>query len=148
MGRFLLPLVAALSLAAAGCGSSSSSPTTAKTSGGSPSPTSSASYGGGGGSSTGSAGGAGASGGQTVNVTMRSLAFSPSVVHVKVGETVVWTNDDGPPHNVTYVSGPKFTSSPTMNPGATFRLKLTQAGTVHYYCSIHPFMKASIVVSP
>jgi amicyanin len=88
-----------------------------------------------------------ASTGSTVEVTIKNLAFSPDTVHAKVGQTVKWTNDDSPPHNVTYVSGPKFTSSTTMNPGATFSLKLTQAGTIHYFCSIHPFMKATIVVS-
>ena len=78
---------------------------------------------------------------------MKSLAFNPPNVTAKVGETVHWTNDDGPPHNVTYVSGPKFTSSGTLNTGGTFSLKLTQAGTIHYICSIHPFMKATIVVT-
>jgi plastocyanin len=64
-----------------------------------------------------------------------------------VGQTVTWINQDGPPHNVTYVSGPKFTSSGTLSTGTTFSLKLTQAGTISYICSIHPFMKATIVVS-
>ena len=78
---------------------------------------------------------------------MMSLAFSPDVVHAKVGQTVQWTNKDIPPHNVTYVSGPKFTSSPTMKTGAKFQLKLTQAGTIHYFCTIHSFMTATIVVT-
>ncbi len=78
---------------------------------------------------------------------MKSLAFTPDKVQAKVGQTIDWTNDDTPPHNVTYVSGPKFTSSSTMNPGAKFSIKVTQAGTIHYFCSIHPFMKATIVVT-
>jgi plastocyanin len=48
---------------------------------------------------------------------------------------------------VTYVSGPKFTSSSTLDPGAKFQIKLTKAGTIDYFCSIHPFMKATIVVA-
>jgi len=80
---------------------------------------------------------------------MKNLAFDPKTVHAKVGQTVMWTNNDGPPHNVTYVSGPKFKSSPQMmNTGATYSLKLTKPGTIQYFCTIHPFMKASIVVSP
>ena len=78
---------------------------------------------------------------------MKSLAFDPKSTTAKVGETVQWTNDDQPPHNVTYVSGPKFTSSGTLNTGDKFSLKLTAAGTIHYVCTIHPFMKATIVVS-
>lgn len=87
------------------------------------------------------------SSGTTVAVTMKNLAFTPKVIHVKVGDTVTWTNDDTPPHNVTWVSGPKFTSSGTLDPGAKFSLKLTQPGVIHYYCSIHPFMKATIIVT-
>jgi plastocyanin len=120
-----LPLLA---LAVAGCGSSSSSSSAAATSSDS-APTPAAATGG------------------AIQVTMMSLAFSPDVVHAKVGQTIQWTNNDTPPHNVTYVSGPKFTSSKTMDPGATFQVKLTQAGTIHYFCSIHPFMKATIVVT-
>jgi plastocyanin len=130
-----LPLLA---LALAACGGSSKSTSSAATT----PATSTAAASGTTASST-----AAASTGSTVEVTMKNLAFSPDTVHAKVGQTIKWTNDDSPPHNVTYVSGPKFTSSTTMNPGATFSLKLTQAGTIHYFCSIHPFMKATIVVS-
>jgi len=93
---------------------------------------------------TGAANSAGA-----VQVTIKNFAFSPAVVRAKVRETVVWINDDTPPHNVTYVSGPSFTSSPTvMKTGARFSVKLGQAGTIRYYCTIHPWMKGTIVVSP
>jgi len=78
---------------------------------------------------------------------MKKLTFSPASVTAKVGQTVQWTNQDTPPHNVVYVSGPKFASSPTLNTGGQFKLKLTQAGSIHYICSIHPFMKATIVVT-
>jgi plastocyanin len=78
---------------------------------------------------------------------MKNLAFSPTAIHAKVGQTVVWANQDGPPHNVTYQGGPKFKSSSTLNTGQTFTLKLTQPGTIQYFCSIHPFMKASIIVT-
>ncbi len=84
----------------------------------------------------------------TVPITMKVLAFQPSSVHAGVGQTVVWTNEDNLPHNVIYVSGPKFTSSrPRIRNGTTFSIKLTQPGTIHYFCSIHPWMKATIVVS-
>jgi plastocyanin len=144
MKRLPLLAVPALLLVLAGCGSSSSSssssPSPATASSTSASTSASA-------SSTPASGGAAPSGAGAVEVTMKSLAFSPDTVHAKVGQTVEWTNDDTPAHNVTYVSGPKFTSSSTMNPGATFSIKLTQAGTIHYFCSIHPFMKATIVVT-
>jgi amicyanin len=79
---------------------------------------------------------------------MKNLAFSPASVQAKVGQTVTWTNDDTPAHNVAYVGGPKFASSPTMSAGATFSVKLSKAGTIRYFCSIHPFMTGTIVVTP
>jgi plastocyanin len=86
--------------------------------------------------------------GAVERIVMRSLDFSPIAVRAKVGQRVVWHNEDAAPHNVTYISGPRFHSSrPVMDPGASFSIKLTQAGTVRYYCTIHPWMKATIVVS-
>jgi plastocyanin len=126
-----------LLLALAGCGSSSSSSSSSSASSSAPAPA----------TTTPAASSGASSGGGAIQVTMKSLAFTPDTITAKVGQTVQWTNDDTPAHNVTYVSGPKFTSSSTMNPGAKFSLKLTQAGTIHYFCSIHPFMKATIVVT-
>jgi plastocyanin len=131
MKRSLLLALPLTLLALAGCGSSSNSSST---------PTASTPA-----TSTSSSGGTGS--GSTVQVSMKNLAFSPTAVHAKVGQKVEWTNDDTPAHNVTYVSGPKFASSSTLKPGAKFSIKLTQPGTIHYVCTIHPFMKATIVVS-
>ncbi|MGZ4287237.1 MAG: cupredoxin domain-containing protein [Solirubrobacteraceae bacterium] len=87
--------------------------------------------------------------GRTVRIVMRSLAFNPPAVRAKVGQTVIWTNEDNAPHNVTYVSGPRFRSSrPKLRPGARFSLTLDHPGTIDYYCSIHPWMTATITVSP
>lgn len=80
---------------------------------------------------------------------MKSLEFTPTIVHAKVGQRVVWTNEDSSPHNVTYVSGPRFKSSrSSMSPGTKFSIGLTQPGTIRYFCSIHPWMTATIAVSP
>lgn len=55
---------------------------------------------------------------RTVQIVMRSLAFNPPTVHAKLGQTVIWFNEDNAPHNVTYVSGPRFRSSrPALRPG-------------------------------
>jgi len=78
---------------------------------------------------------------------MKNVAFSPVAIQAKVGQTVTFRNEDTPQHNVTYASGPQFTSSPTFGPGGSFALKLTQAGTISYLCTIHPFMKGTIVVT-
>jgi plastocyanin len=83
----------------------------------------------------------------TVHVVMQTLSFVPGSVDAKVGQRVLWTNQDTSPHNVLYVSGPRFASSGILQPGQKFGVRLTQPGTIHYYCSIHPWMKATVVVS-
>jgi plastocyanin len=79
---------------------------------------------------------------------MQNIAFNPTALHAKVGQTILWTNKDSVSHNVTYVSGPTFTSSSTFGSGGTYSVKLTKAGTIHYRCTIHPAMLATIVVTP
>jgi plastocyanin len=128
MRTIALSVFAVLALAAAGCGSGSSS-------------TSSSEVGTRPVAQTTDGSGAG-------QVVMRSLAFTPTTVDAKVGERITWINEDSSPHNVEYVSGPRFTSSrPVLEPGAKYSIKLTQPGTIHYFCSIHPWMTATIVVS-
>ncbi len=119
----LAALVLCAPLVTAGCGSGSQAATPA-------------------GPSTGAAGG-------TVHVVMQSLAFNPATIAARVGQYVTWTQEDSSPHNVTYVSGPRFESSQNLiRQGSTFSLRLTEPGTIRYYCTIHPWMKATIVVSP
>jgi plastocyanin len=84
----------------------------------------------------------------TVSIVMKSLDFSPISVHARVGQTVTWTNDDEAPHNVTYISGPRFRSSRRILAiGKTFSIHLGQRGTIHYICTLHSWMHATIVVS-
>jgi plastocyanin len=80
-------------------------------------------------------------------VVMRNIAFNPQTIRASVGQTITWVNRDDAPHNVTYVSGPRFVSSATFKDGGSFRLKLTHPGTIHYMCTIHPGMNGTIVVS-
>jgi plastocyanin len=124
LARAAMPLVLSVGLIVAGCGSGSDSNGGTATGPATPSPP-----------------------GKMVHVAMKVLEFTPGALGAKVGQTVVWSNEDSSPHNVTYVSGPRFRSSGRLEPGARFSLKLTSAGTIHYFCTLHPWMKATIVVS-
>lgn len=81
------------------------------------------------------------------HVAMAALEFSPTAIRAKVGQLVTWTNRDSTDHNVTYVSGPSFKSSQRLRPLQRFSLRLTQPGTIHYVCTLHPWMKSTIDVS-
>ena len=75
-----------------------------------------------------------------------SLSFSPPTLTVKVGSTVVWVNKDPVTHTVTSSSGNLFDSG-YLPDGFVFKYTFTQVGTYQYYCTIHPSMTGTIVVT-
>ena len=79
-------------------------------------------------------------------VLIQNFAFVPAALTVKVGATVTWTNQDGDPHTVV-ADGGQF-HSPGMDSNATYSYTFATAGTYDYVCSIHPFMRGSVVVTP
>lgn len=83
----------------------------------------------------------------TDTVAIENFAYSPPTVTVKAGTTVTWTNRDQDPHTVTATNGGPF-HSPTLNNGESFRFTFTQPGRFDYLCTIHPFMTATVVVTP
>lgn len=127
----------ALGLVAAGCGSSDKKSSSSSSSGGS--------------SSTKTTAPAASTGGsKTASVQMKNIAFTPTAVTVAKGGTVKWTNEDTVGHDVTKKTGPgpKFSSGAAggLQKGDTFQQKFTTAGTVHYVCTVHPNMKATVTV--
>jgi plastocyanin len=83
---------------------------------------------------------------QTHAVAIRDFAFAPAMLTVPVGTTVTWTNDDQDAHTVS-ANGGAF-RSPALNSGDTFRFTFSRPGRYDYICTIHPFMTATVVVTP
>ena len=79
-------------------------------------------------------------------VKIANFTFAPPVLTVKVGTTVTWVNDDDIPHLVSEKDG-KFRSS-ALDTDATFAQTFKDAGTVEYFCVLHPHMTGKIVVEP
>jgi amicyanin len=79
-------------------------------------------------------------------VKIANFTFEPPVLTVKVGTTVTWVNDDDIPHLVSEKDG-KFRSS-ALDTDATFSQTFKDAGTVEYFCVLHPHMTGKIVVEP
>ena len=77
-------------------------------------------------------------------MTISDFQFSPASVTVNVGGTVTWTNNGPSTHTVTADDG-SFDSG-NLNAGKTFSHTFQTAGTFSYHCTIHPFMKAEVVV--
>ncbi|HLZ70688.1 MAG TPA: cupredoxin family copper-binding protein [Dehalococcoidia bacterium] len=77
-------------------------------------------------------------------VTIDNFSFTPATISVPVGATVTWVNHDDVPHTVT--SSTKAFDSSTIDSDKQFSFTFTTAGTYNYFCSIHPFMTAKVIV--
>jgi plastocyanin len=81
-----------------------------------------------------------------VEVTMKDIKFVPHNITAKVGQKIVWTNDDTAPHNVTATDGADFASE-TVNNGQTFEYTPKKAGVIQYVCTIHSGQDGEIRVT-
>jgi plastocyanin len=77
-----------------------------------------------------------------VEVLIENYSFNPKSVTVYPEDTVRWTNMDSVNHTVT---GSTFDSG-QLAKGDTFEYRFTEPGVYDYHCSIHPFMKGTVVV--
>ena|SRR5882724_2518575 len=82
--------------------------------------------------------------GNVVHTTMRNLAFTTLNLQVPAGTTVEWKNEDEVTHTVT--ANDKSFDSGSMDGGAVWRHTFAQPGSYAYFCTLHPFMKATVVV--
>jgi plastocyanin len=82
----------------------------------------------------------------TDSVAILNFAFSPATVTVAVGSTVTWTNSDEEPHTVVAPGTPLKSSG--LGTGAKYSYTFTKPGSYPYFCSIHPFMRGTVVVTP
>ncbi|MEE9293887.1 MAG: plastocyanin/azurin family copper-binding protein [Phycisphaerae bacterium] len=78
-------------------------------------------------------------------VLMRSIAFDPPEITIRVGETVTWTNRDLVPHTATSGNpgevglGSIFRSAFLLQ-GQRFTHTFNEAGEFVYFCEVHPAM--------
>ena len=82
--------------------------------------------------------------GNAAQVIMTNRSYDPQQVTIKVGDTVIWVNQDAPKHDVVADNG-EFKSD-LFDKGDTFSFTFTKAGTYPYHCSIHPGMVGTVVV--
>jgi plastocyanin len=74
----------------------------------------------------------------TVQIAYRNIAINPDTVRVRVGSTIRWTNYDTVEHNVTSEGGPQRFASKNFGEGASFEVRASRPGVIHYLCTIHP----------
>ena len=83
------------------------------------------------------------SGSPGLPVAAADFTFLPNSITAAVGGTITWANGDSAPHTVTFDSGPDCGQ---MASGGTITATFNVAGSYPYHCTIHPSMKATVVV--
>jgi plastocyanin len=80
---------------------------------------------------------------ETITVTVDKMAFSPAEINAKVGDTIEWVNKDAFVHTAT-VKGGWEVMLPVKKSGS---IVVNTAGSIDYYCRLHPNMKGRVVVT-
>ncbi|MBS3647340.1 cupredoxin domain-containing protein [Pseudaminobacter sp. 19-2017] len=79
---------------------------------------------------------------ETIQVVIDKMAFSPTAISAKVGDTIEWINKDPVVHTAT-VKGEWEVMLPAKK-SVTQRLEKKEA--VDFYCRFHPNMKGKLTV--
>ncbi len=80
----------------------------------------------------------------TLKIEITDMAFTTARMHVRIGDTVEWVNNDIVDHTATEKNE---AWSVTMAPGKSARVVMKEAGTIDYFCRYHPNMTGTLVVA-
>jgi plastocyanin len=78
-------------------------------------------------------------------VHIAGFAYKPPTVNIHTGQTVLFVNDDNDAHTVT--AKDKSFDSGGLDTHDHWTHTFTKPGTYEYFCALHPYMKAVVVVS-
>lgn len=87
---------------------------------------------------------AGAAGAEEFTISQKKKRFTPKQVRGKVGDTLLFVNDDRFAHNLySETPGHEFNVRKQM-PGDKYTLKLKKRGSFEIRCVIHPRMRMTV----
>lgn len=81
-----------------------------------------------------------------LSIHIKNFKFNPTPVKIHSGDRVTFVNDDEEAHTVT--SNDKSFDSEGLDGGTTWQHVFTKPGTYNYFCELHPYMKATLIVLP
>ena len=79
-------------------------------------------------------------------VHIKDFKYHPPALTIHVGNRVTFVNDDDEAHTVTATD--KSFDSEGLDTAGMWQHVFNNPGTYHYFCELHPYMKATIVVLP
>ncbi len=83
-------------------------------------------------------------GGPSEAIVIQDFMYDPGNLVVPVGATIRWTNRDTAPHSATATDGSWDTG--LLSRGDSAEVTLAQPGAFEYFCTVHPNMKARLLV--
>jgi plastocyanin len=81
-----------------------------------------------------------------LTIHIKDFKYDPTPAKIHAGDRVTFVNDDGEAHTVT--SDDKSFDSEGLDGGTTWQHVFAKPGTYAYFCELHPYMKATILVLP
>ena len=81
-----------------------------------------------------------------LTIHIKNFMFVPQRASIHAGDRVTFVNDDDEAHTVT--STDKTFDSEGLDSGNRWQHVFLKAGTVTYFCELHPYMKATLTVLP
>jgi plastocyanin len=77
-----------------------------------------------------------------------SMSYDPNPASVRVGQTVAWRNADSLPHTASQTGSGGFETGTVAGGAVSVPIRIATAGSLDYFCRIHPAMTARLDVSP
>jgi plastocyanin len=82
--------------------------------------------------------------GHEYKLVMRNMDYGAAPSGLKVGDTIVWVNNDTVQHSAT---ARDHSFDVRLNPGQSAKTPLTKAGNIAFYCLFHPSMHGALNVA-
>ncbi|MDC0928032.1 plastocyanin/azurin family copper-binding protein [Nitrosopumilus sp.] len=80
---------------------------------------------------------------------VEDICYIPSTIIVEKGKSVTWVNEDSSFHSITsgfYPEPSGFFDSGHLDPYQSYTLSFDEIGTYDYFCTLHPWMFAQVIV--
>lgn len=80
---------------------------------------------------------------------IEDVCYIPSNIVVEKGKSVTWLNEDSSFHSVTsgfYPEPSGLFDSGHLDPYQSYTLSFDEYGVYDYFCTLHPWMKAQVIV--
>ena len=80
---------------------------------------------------------------------VEDICYIPPNIVIEKGKSVTWLNEDSSFHSVTsgfYPEPSGLFDSGHLDPYQSYTLSFDEFGTYDYFCTLHPWMKAQVIV--